>query len=66
MRPPFTVDSIESGAKDRIAFKLKDVERINIERPCPKCSHYSKDKSVKCTSTRCNFYHSDYNPIETK
>lgn len=66
MRQPFTVDYIQSGAKDRITSKLKDVERINNERPCSNCSRYSKDKSVKCLSTRCDFYHSDYNPIETK
>lgn len=66
MQSPYTVEAIESATKDRIASKLKDIERINTERPCSNCSRYSKDKSVKCKSTRCDFYHSDYDPIETK
>jgi len=58
--------SVSYGAKERLAEKLKDVERINKERPCKNCSHYARERQIKCTlpPSRCNFYHSGYDPIQ--
>ena len=64
MRPPFTVEPIQQGAKDRVAQKLKDIDRIKKERPCTKCANYSKEKTIKCSSTMCDFYHNAFKPIE--
>ena len=64
MRPPFTVELPQHGAKERVAQKLKDIEQIKKERPCKKCAHYSKEKTVKCNCTTCDFYHSAFKSIE--
>lgn len=64
MRPPFTVEPMQQGARDRVSQKLKDIEKINKERPCSKCIYYSKEKLIKCGSTTCDFYHNAFKSIE--
>lgn len=62
MRPPFTVEPMQQGAKERVSQRLKDIAKINQERPCSKCFYYARDKSVKCATTSCDFYHSAFKP----
>ena len=52
--------------QDRLDEKLKDIERINKERPCKNCSHYVRERQIKCSasSSACDFYHSGYDPIQ--
>ena len=58
---------IRPGARERIAEKLKDLPKINQERPCKKCIYYNSTHVVQCAYRDCDFYHSAFVPVaETK
>lgn len=63
---PFTLTTIEPGAAERIAERLKDLPKINKERPCIRCLHWDKNRVVKCLLPfgKCDFHHSAF--IETR
>lgn len=57
----YTPDYGRPGAKERIEERLKELPRINKERPCPKCTHYDRSYLIKCRSTiPCNFSHDQF------
>lgn len=60
---PFKEVVVEPGAKERIENKLKDISKINEERPCSKCSHYCHNKMIRCSLSlgACDFCHSAFN-----
>ena len=66
-RMPFKEIHIEPNANDRISEKIKDIPRINKERPCKNCMHYNPYKLIHCRLSlgNCNFYHSAYKPISS-
>lgn len=57
----FTIPPLEPGAKDRIESRLKDLDKINKERPCYKCIFNHPKKLISCASPKkCNFYHDQF------
>ena len=62
---PYSEIPIEPGAYERIQEKLKDIPKINKERPCKNCAYYRESMSIKCrlAAGNCDFYHSSYRPI---
>lgn len=62
---PFKETVVEPGARERIESKIKDIPKINEERPCSKCVHYYRDKMIKCNLPlgACDFYHSAFKLI---
>lgn len=62
---PFKEVVIEPGAKERIEKRLKDISKINEERPCSKCVHHYHYKMIRCSLSlgACDFYHSAFKPM---
>ena len=61
-RPP----TILPGARERIEQRVKDIPKINKERPCKNCIHYTKAYSIwhcALSSKDCDFYHSAFKPV---
>lgn len=56
----------EPTKQETLNQKIKDIKRINEERPCKTCAYYVREKLIHCgKSTKlCDFYHSGYEPIE--
>lgn len=57
------VKTIQPGAKERIAEKMKKLEEINRERPCSECIwHNSKSIYTTCNASvgSCNFNHDNF------
>ena len=48
--------------------RLKDIPKINKERPCNTCVNYRINSLVHCrlAAGNCNFYHNKYMPSATK
>lgn len=64
-RDPFKEVPLEPGASDRVKRALEDLPKINKERPCTNCIHYTVNRTVHCglSLKACDFYHSAYKPI---
>ena len=58
----YTPIEVEPGAEERIAKRLKDLPKINQERPCEKCIHWDRYRIIRCTLQfgKCDFYHSAF------
>ncbi len=56
---------VAPGARERIEERLKDIPRINQERPCSKCLFWDNGKLIKCSRPidYCDFEHSGFKEI---
>ena len=58
--------TILPGARERINAGLKDIPKINKERPCSNCVHHQTGGMWSCSASAsaCDFYHKGYTPIK--
>lgn len=57
--------TIRPGARERISAGIKDIPKINKERPCKNCAYHQTGGMWSCTAPNgfCDFYHKGYTPI---
>ena len=65
LQPTYSFTTVEPGANERIQERLKDIPKINSERPCTNCKHYYHYRLIRCGLPlgQCDFHHSAYEPI---